>query len=206
MGTPKIKPTLPTGPKGCASKSKLSGGQLCGAPAVAGTIRCVAHSGTSRLRHKAKGAVVVEVLNWGLGDSTVDPGEILLRLVTQSAARAERYAAVVEQLVADNDGDLPKALTADTYTVSDTGRPVKTGEYVRAMAKLEAEERDRCANFATKAVAAGLAERTVRIAEKQGAMLAQVIRAVLGDDELGLTPEQQGRSDAIVARHLRAIS
>jgi hypothetical protein len=28
--------------------------------------------------------------------------------------------------------------------------------------QLEAQERDRCANFATKAVAAGLAERTVR--------------------------------------------
>jgi hypothetical protein len=37
---------------------------------------------------KAKAAVRAEVLNWGLGDSHVDPGEVLLRLVNQSAARA----------------------------------------------------------------------------------------------------------------------
>lgn len=204
MSEPKIKPARPTGKKGCAAKSKLSGGNLCGAPAVAGTDLCTSHSGISRLKHKARGAVVVEVLNWGLGDTTVDPGEVLLRLVTQSAARAEKYAAVVEQLVADNDGSLPKALTADSYTVSDTGMPVKTGEYVRAMARLEAEERDRCAGMATKAIAAGLAERQVRLAEKQGALIAQAIKAIL--DDLNLTPEQQALVGEVVPRHLRSVS
>jgi hypothetical protein len=42
-----------------------------------------------------------------------------------------------------------------------------TGEAIRGLADLEAKERERCANFATKAIAAGLAERTVRIAERQ---------------------------------------
>jgi hypothetical protein len=46
---------------------------------------------------KAKAAIRAEVLGWGLGDSTVDPGEVLLRLVTQSAARAERYAVLLEE-------------------------------------------------------------------------------------------------------------
>jgi hypothetical protein len=36
-------------------------------------------------------------MNWGLGDSTVDPGEVLLRLVTQSAARAERYSRLLQE-------------------------------------------------------------------------------------------------------------
>jgi hypothetical protein len=40
-----------------------------------------------------------------------------------------------------------------------------TSEAVRGLADLEAKERERCANFATKAIAAGLAERTVRVAE-----------------------------------------
>ena len=35
-----------------------------------------------------------------------------------------------------------------------------TGEAIRGLADLEAKERERCANFASKAVAAGLAERT----------------------------------------------
>ncbi len=46
---------------------------------------------------KAKAAVRAELIGWGLGDATVDPGEVLLRLVTQSAARAERYAMLLEE-------------------------------------------------------------------------------------------------------------
>jgi len=44
-----------------------------------------------------KAAVRAEVWSWGLGDTNVDPGEVLLRLVTQSAARAERYAMLLEE-------------------------------------------------------------------------------------------------------------
>jgi hypothetical protein len=36
-------------------------------------------------------------MNWGLGDTTVDPGEVLLPLVTQCAAQAERYAMLLEE-------------------------------------------------------------------------------------------------------------
>jgi hypothetical protein len=43
----------------------------------------------------SKAAVRAEVWSWGLGDTTVDPGDVLLRLVTQSAARAERYAMLL---------------------------------------------------------------------------------------------------------------
>ena len=45
----------------------------------------------------SKAAVRAAVWSWGLGDTTVDPGEVLLRLVTQSAARAERYAMLLEE-------------------------------------------------------------------------------------------------------------
>jgi hypothetical protein len=47
--------------------------------------------------HRPTRAVRAEVMNWGLGDTTVDPGEVLLPLVTQSAARAERYAMLLEE-------------------------------------------------------------------------------------------------------------
>jgi hypothetical protein len=45
----------------------------------------------------SKAAVRAEVMSWGLGDSHVDPGEVLLRFVTQSAARAERYAQLLQE-------------------------------------------------------------------------------------------------------------
>jgi hypothetical protein len=97
-----------------------------------------------------------------LGDSHVDPGEVLLRLVTQSAARAQRYASELEALV-DEEG-LAAAMVGEIEIPTKHGG-YKAGEYIRGLAQLEAQERDRCANFATKAVAAGLAERQVRRAE-----------------------------------------
>jgi hypothetical protein len=43
------------------------------------------------------------------------------------------------------------------------------------LAQLEAQERDRCANFAQMAIAAGLNERMVRVAARQGEMLAAIV-------------------------------
>ena len=48
---------------------------------------------------KGKAAVRAEVMRWGLGNATVDASEVLLRLLTQSAARAERYAQEIERIV-----------------------------------------------------------------------------------------------------------
>jgi hypothetical protein len=142
-------------------------------------------------------------MSWGLGDTNVDPGEVLLRLVTQSAARAERYAMLLEeayeaaerlkqahdagaQIEAPGDEladtaetarrDLDRifntggvaALVGNTYGAAKDVGVYVTGEAIRGLADLEAKERERCANFATKAIAAGLAERTVRVAERQG--------------------------------------
>src|SRR5215207_11370740 len=71
-------------------------GKHCKNRAIPGGTVCRFHGGASP--HVAsKAAVRAEVLNWGLGDTTVDPGEVLLRLVTQSAARAERYAMLLEE-------------------------------------------------------------------------------------------------------------
>lgn len=142
--------------------------------------------------------VRAELESWGLGDSKVDPGEVLLRLVSQSAARAQFYAGLLEeqyQLVDDGQDEttLPKrlaVLVGKTFALNRHGDPVPIAEAVRALVQLEGEERDRCAGFAAKAVAAGLLERQVRLAESQGALIAEVLRAVLGDARLGLSEEQ----------------
>ena len=60
---------------------------------------------------------------------------------------------------------------------------------MRGLAKLEAEERDRCANFAAKAVAAGLVKKQTELAQLQGEMLVKSLQAVL--DRVQLTPEQK---------------
>lgn len=98
------------------------------------------------------------------------------------------------------------ALVGNTYAASNTGSVYATGEAIRGLAKLEAEERDRCAVMASKAVAAGLAERSVRLAEKQGELIADVLRAVLADPELGLDEVQRRAVPSVARRHLALVS
>lgn len=143
---------------------------------IAGAKVCGMH-GAAAPQVKAKAAVVAEVMRWGLGDAKVDPGEVLLRLVSQSAARAERYAAELEALIdeaAAAGKDLRDALIREAW-----GEFGPTGEYARGLVQLEAQERDRCAGMAAKAIAAGIAERQVRIAEKQASVMAELIEAAL---------------------------
>lgn len=184
----------PTGKRGCAKRKR--GGMLCDGPAITGTDRCRMHAGQPAAKLKAQGEVRTMVINWGLGDSAVDPGEVLLRLVTQSAVRAERYAAELGQMVEDSDS-LQKALIEEAW-----GEFGKQGEFVRGLVKLEAEERDRCAAMATKAIAAGLAERQVRIAERQGAQVVQLLKAFA--QALGHDPADPTVVEAMT-RELRAI-
>lgn len=217
-------------------------GEPCRAAAVAGTDRCRHHSGKRLGQARAEGQVRLEVAKWGLDGHTSlrDAGEVLLRLVTQSAARCELYGrllgeafaaaeelqearAEVEQLVAGNlaDGEDVSPRVAQTvavlrrvfasggvgaligykWDVSRLGQPFPVEEAIRGLARLEAEERERCAGMAAKAVAAGLAERQVRLAEQQGMLMVAMIRGVL--DDLDLSADQQLRAGEIVARRLR---
>jgi hypothetical protein len=193
-------------------KATARTGNRCKNKAIPGGTVCRFHGGASP--HVAsKAAVRAEVFNWGLGDSTVDPGEVLLRLVTQSAARAERYAMLLEEeayeaaerlkrsfdagaLDIDESKEIAEtaredldrilhtggvaALVGNTYGAAKDVGVYVTGEAIRGLADLEAKERERCANFATKAIAAGLAERTVRIAERQGQLMVEMVRQHCG--------------------------
>ncbi len=202
-------------------------GDPCGANVIKGTRGCWRHAGKSLAKAKAQGAVVVELERWGLTDKTVDPGETLLKLVTQSAARVEFYAGLLQQAYAAAERlreaeELPdggeQAVTArldmervlntggvavligHTYAGTQTSGVIATGEAIRGLAKLEGDERDRCANFATKAVAAGLAERQVRLAERQGELLAQALQMVLSAPEFGATDAQRQVLPALLTR------
>src|SRR5215203_1973044 len=176
----------------CAAVSKQTGRQ-CKAKAIPGGTVCRWHGGAAG-QVKAKAAVRAELLGWGLGDATVDPGEVLLRLVTQSAARAEHYSRLLQeafeaaerlkqahaagaeiQAPSDEPADTAETARRDLDRIFNTGGVAVlvgntygaakdvgvyiTGEAIRGLADLEAKERERCANFATKAVAAGVAER-----------------------------------------------
>jgi hypothetical protein len=60
---------------------------------------------------------------------------------------------------------------------------------------------DRLVKVCAAAISAGIEERRVRLAEQQGALVADVIRKILGD--LDLTPEQAARAGNVVPLRLR---
>jgi hypothetical protein len=77
-------------------------------------------------------------------------------------------------------------------------RPVRRGSHPHRL------DQPRCANFATKAIAAGLAERTVRVAERQGQLMVEMVQAALR--EVDLSPEQASAFKAALARQARELT
>ena len=183
------------GDRQCSGRRKSDGAPCEKRPIPGGNV-CSSHGGNSP-RTAARAAVIHEITNWGMGNADVDPGEVLLRLLSQSAARAQLYASELAELV-DSEG-LAKALVGQTRVPTEHGYYV-SGEYVRGLAMLESNERDRAANFAVKAIAAGLAQRQVALAEQTGAMIADVLRVALSAPELGLTQAQRAAIPMVMRR------
>lgn len=67
------------------------------------------------------------------------------------------------------------------------------------------EERERVARVAKACLDAGVDERRVALAERYAEQLAQFIRGVFWDAELGLTKKQQEHLPVIVRRHLLVL-
>lgn len=121
--------------------------------------------------------------------------------VPSAGTSADRERALLDLERVFNSGGVA-ALIGHTYAADKEGGVFATGEAIRGLVQLEAQERDRAAGMAAKAVAAGLAERQVRLAEQQGLLVAQLIRGLLGD--LGLDASDPGVARVVSAR-LRAL-
>lgn len=68
---------------------------------------------------------------------------------------------------------------------------------------MHAEERDRLANHAKIALAAGVAERAIALAENQGQLIAKALQGIMLD--LDLTADQKKRAPEIMRRRLTEI-
>jgi hypothetical protein len=96
------------------------------------------------------------------------------------------------------------ALVGNTYGAAKDVGVYVTGEAIRGLADLEAKERERCASFASKAVAAGLAERTVRVAERQGQLMVEMVQSALR--EVDLSPEQASAFKVALTRKAQELT
>jgi hypothetical protein len=133
----------------------------------------------------------------------VDPAVALLEEVHRSAGHVEWLKAKVAEL---DEADLVWGVVEEV----DKGAGEFTGTDITSAAKpnvwleLYQQERKHLTAVCKTALAAGIAERQVRLAEQQGALIVGVIQRIL--DDLALTAEQKARVPEVVPRHLRSVS
>lgn len=183
----------------CGAKKTDGSGKTCVLVAGFGTDhlgwgKCKWHGGNSRslrvaaAREEAK--ALVERLRI-LSPVEIEPADALLQEVHRSAS----VVAFLDQAIREEVGDS----NMDLITMTEQGwRP-------RAFMDVWTEQRAHLAKVAKMALDAGVAERQVKLAEEQGAMLANVIRAIFTDPELGATAAQKAAFPAVARRHLLAI-
>jgi hypothetical protein len=180
------KPTEHTG-EGGRCRALTTKNTRCELPAGWGTGHpgygpCKLHGGSTpaHITRAARQEIAhLVATDFGQHRLNVGPDEALLDAVAEAAGNV---AWLRDQL-------------DDPYT--DDGR-------VSIRAGLYAEWLDRLVNYSQLALKAGIAERQVRIAERQGQHLAEVLVAALRDPDWGLTPDQQAQGRAIIAKHLRS--
>ena len=163
-------------------------GEPCQGNAISGLDACPAHTGTTLAKAKAKGDLVVEVRRWKVGDEPEEPGPLLMKLMTVAEWKRQAYEAEIDRILASTGLPLSEALVGDSIVVDKDGSPHVVGEYIRGIVQLEQQALETAAGLAIKGIAAGLDERRVRLAESQGARLAESGRAYIAGviDALGL--------------------
>lgn len=169
-----------------------------------GTGKCKLHGGCTQSNRIAAQEEQARqaVETYGL-PRDISPTDALLEEVRYTAGHV---AWLREQVRALEAGELVWGLTekaeknATEFPGTDRTEAAKPNLWL----ELYYRERKHLVDVTKAAISAGIEERKVRLAEAQGSLVAQVIRAILTD--LGLTDEQQSRVSEVVPRHLRALA
>lgn len=188
---------VPGAPMKCTARR--SNGTTCNNWAVKGLAVCRNHGGASRT---AKAAAqrrlaqhkVGQLMDRFMHAAEQDPLEALVTEVARSAVMVEALAALVSEL--DVDPEEGEAIYGADHLGDD--RP-------HVLMRMLGDERDRKSRLAKMAIDAGVAERTVRVAERQAALFARVIAAVIDDPDLALDGGQRVRAREVAARELRLV-
>lgn len=163
---------------------------------------CKLHGGAMR-NHKvaAQKSIAAEaVKTYGL-PREVDPRDALLEEVHRTAGAVDWLRGQVEALAPDT---VTWGVTEEKSSTGKDGDSRTEAAAVNVWVQLYQAERKHLVDVCKAAISAGIEERRVKLAEQQGALLASVIRGILGD--LELTPAQAARVSEVVPRHLRAMA
>jgi hypothetical protein len=133
----------------------------------------------------------------------INPVDALLGEVHRTAGHVAWLGERIRELGGD-DLIWSRTRTVDKTATERPGVDVTEAAVPHAWLVLYRAERKHLVDVTRTAIAAGIEERRVQLAESQGAMLATVIRAIL--DDLQLTAEQRAMVPDVVPKHLRAIA
>ena len=189
----------------CKGHNKAGG--PCGAKPRRGATVCHKHGGAApqvkakaELRvAEAKAAEAVETLGLPVA---ISPTDALLEEVHRTAGHVRWVEGQVRELA-------PDALTWGITQRKDIGSGEFPGIDVTEAAALNVwidlyhRERKHLIDVCKAAIAAGIEERRVRLAEMQGELAGQALRAILAG--LDLTREQRERVPTLVRRHLAVV-
>jgi hypothetical protein len=203
------------------TRSRTKGRGPCHQWAVAGTDTCKNHSGRSLKDTKARGAAHLQahraITAWNAehGAPDIDHNVAVLKMLQMAWVRAHVYADLLRRQVAaegdvadalERGQDSPQASGLIGYEYGAAGKEghiFAKSEQVRALVRLEAEERDRVVRYAKVAHDMGISDRLTSLAERWADTVAGGITALLG--ELDLTPEQTAKVPELITRHLAVI-
>ncbi len=182
----------------CGAKARSTGNPCKRAP-VPGGKRCRLHGGASpQAKAAAEARLQLEEAARAVGafglPREIDPRDALLEEVYRTAGAVDWLWTKVRELE-------PSAVVWGLTERWDEGEKHKAVPNV--WYDLWAKERRHLTEVCRVALQAGVEERKVRLAEQQGALLAGVIQAILGD--LNLTAEQAAMVPTVVPRHLRLV-
>lgn len=201
----------PDGKRRCQKRKKNSGGQQCGGYAMRGQDVCQMHGGRAKQNLEAGARRVAEdkartlVETYGRRIETTAT-EALLDEVQWTAGHVAWLRERVQEIEAGAEPGSENALvwgkTKEKSGGQDWGQTEEAAPNI--WLKLYQQERTHLVKVCSEAIRAGIEERRIKLAEHQGELVAQAIRAIL--DDLNLTAEQQQRVPDVVPRHLRALS
>lgn len=158
---------------------------------------CKWHGGNSPngIKHAKQQEALDELAEFKLEQIRTFGHDVDIDPVTALTQEVRRGAGVVKYL-AEKVADLPES-ELFTQTVH--------GMITNPLIGLYQHERGMLVQAAKIALAAGVAERQVKLAEDQGRLMATLIMAVLLDKELQLTPQQKHDAKAVVRKHLMTM-
>lgn len=207
MAAPK-EPTPQKQPKEKCKARSTTTGKRCGRWPAKGQRVCVFHGGNAP---QAKAAAQRRVAEQKARAALETYGRKVDTSPTEALLDEVRWTAGHVQWLRDRVRELEQA--ALTWGVTEQvekqagefpGVDTTSSAAPNVWLDLYQRERKHLVDVCKAAISAGIEERRVKLAEQQGALLADVIRRIL--DDLGLTPEQQAKVATVVPMHLRAAA